>query len=140
MKITICASSKFKEKMIEYKSKLLELWHEVIIHPDYEAFVRWEKQDIVKRIDTEHAAVKKENNYIQWYYNAIISWDAILVLNFEKNWIPNYIWWNTLMEIWFAYVNNKKIFLLNPIPDIWYKDEIEATYTEILNWDLSLIK
>lgn len=40
----------------------------------------------------------------------------------------------------FAHVLNKKIFLLNPIPQINYSDEIEAMNPIILNHDLSKIK
>jgi predicted RNA-binding protein with PUA domain len=68
-----------------------------------------------------------------------VSSDAILVLNFDKNGVKNYIGGNTLMEIGFAHVHDKKIFLLNPIPDMPYKDEIEATDPVVLSGDLSKI-
>lgn len=139
MKITICGSSSFKNKMIEYKQKLIKLWHEPIVHPDYEAFVHGEKQDIWNKIENEHYKAKKENGYIKWYYDKIVWSDAILVLNFDKNWIENYIGGNTLMEIAFAYVNNKKIFLLNNVPQVSYTDEILAMYDIVLNDDLSII-
>ncbi len=139
MKITICGSSTFKKEMIEYRQKLLELGHEVIVHPDYEAFVSGQKQDLLKKIENEHSVAKKENGYIKWYYDAIVSSDAILVLNFDKKGIENYIGDNTLMEIGFAHVNNKKVFLLNEVPEISYTDEILAMYDLILNGDLSKI-
>ena len=45
------------------------------------------------------------------------------------------------MEIGFAHVNNKKIFLLNSIPEnVPYKDEIRAMVDIVLNGDLSKIK
>lgn len=66
--------------------------------------------------------------------------DAILVANFDKNGIKNYIGGNTLMEIGFAHVLNQKIFLLNPIPEIkYYKSEIEAVKPVIINGDLGKI-
>jgi predicted RNA-binding protein with PUA domain len=40
----------------------------------------------------------------------------------------------------FAYVLDKKIFLLNPIPKISYSDEIYAMKPIILNGDLTKIK
>ena len=44
------------------------------------------------------------------------------------------------MEIGFAHVNDKKVFLLNPIPeDVSYADEIKAMADVILNGDLSKI-
>ena len=67
--------------------------------------------------------------------------DAVLVLNFDKNGIRNYIKGNTLMEIGFAHVLNQQIFLLNPIPDIpYYKTEIEAMRPIIVNGDITNIK
>jgi hypothetical protein len=123
--------------MIEYKKLLNEIGYEAIVHPDYEAFARGEKRDIWQLVEKgEHAKAKKENNYIKWYYNAIVESDAILVLNFDKNGVKNYIGGNTLMEIAFAHVNDKKIFLLNPIPEVSYKDEILAMYTKVLNGNL----
>ena len=140
MKIVICGSSFFRDKMIESKYKLNEMGHEGIIHPDYEAFARGEKQEVWNLIQTDHARAKKENNYIKWYYNAIVGADAILVLNYDKKGIANYVGENTLMEIAFAHTNGKKIFLMNPVPkEVSYFDEIEAMYDEILNDDLSKI-
>jgi hypothetical protein len=67
--------------------------------------------------------------------------DAILVCNFDKKGIKNYIGGNTLMEIGFAHVNDKKIFLYNPIPeDVPYVDEIKAMIDAVINNDLNLIK
>jgi len=141
MKIVICGSGTFKEKMLEYRDKLKALGQEPIVHPDYEAFCRGEKQEILRRAaNGEHHLIKREEGYIKWHYDAIFNSDAILVLNFDKRGIKNYIGGNTLMEIGFAYVNDKKIFLLNPIPeDVPYVDEIKAMVDNILNDDLSKI-
>jgi len=78
---------------------------------------------------------------IRVFWNAMQGSDAVLVLNYDKNGIENYIGGNTLMEIGFAHVLNQKIFLMNPIPEIpYYKSEIEAMKPIIINKDLSLIK
>jgi len=37
-------------------------------------------------------------------------------------------------------LNDKKIFLLNPVPEVKYKDEILAMYTKVLDGDLGEIK
>ncbi len=68
--------------------------------------------------------------------------DGVIVLNYEKNGVANYIGGNTLMEIGFAYVADKEIFLMNPIPtDVPYTDEIKAMVKEdhILHGDVSVI-
>lgn len=141
MKITICGSSTFKQEMLDYEIRLQELGHEAIVHPHYGAYIRGEKPEILAMIAKEHAKAKSQFGYIKWYHDAIISSDAILVLNFDKKDIPNYIGCNTLIEIAFAYAADKKIFLLQAIPDqpyIW--DEINAMEPIVINGDLSLIK
>ncbi len=144
MKITIIGSSHFKEKKIEIKKELIALGHEPIIHPHYEDFVAGKRQDIWKMVENgEHAQAKIENDYIMWYYNAIVSSDAVLVLNIEKNGKENYIGGNTFLEIGFAYVNDKKIFLYNDLPteDVCsYLDEIVAMQPVVINQNLLKIK
>jgi len=140
MKITIVGSSIFAKQMVEYRDKLRALGHSCDVHPHYVAQAKGEMIDLIGRMGKEHAAVKKEYDYIRVHYNEIVNSDAILVLNFDKNGVVNYIGGNTLMEIGFAHVHNKKIFLLNPIPEISYKDEIEAMTDVVLNNDLALIK
>jgi hypothetical protein len=62
-------------------------------------------------------------------------------LNYDRKGIKNYIGGNTLMEIGFAHVLDKKIFLMNPIPDIeYYRSEIEAVSPVILQQNLNSIK
>lgn len=140
MKIAIQGSSAFCKEMVKYKEKLQALGHEVILHSDYEEFAAGRRKEITDRIANEHAAVKREYDYIRWHYRAIVDSDAILVLNFDKNGIKNYVGGNTLMEMGFAHVHNKKIFLLNPVPEIGYKDEIEAMVDVVLDGDLTKIK
>jgi len=50
---------------------------------------------------------------------------AILVANFDKHGIPGYVGPNTFAEIAVAFSQNKPIFLLNGLPDI-YADELSA--------------
>jgi len=142
MKIVICGSSAFKEKMIEYQKLLSDFGHEGIVHSDYQAFINGEKQEIWNKINGgEHYEAKKSQGYIKWYYNAIVESDAILILNFDKRGIKNYIGGNTLIEIAFAHVNDKKVFLLNDVPEeVSYVDEIKAMFDVVLNGNLSKIQ
>lgn len=143
MKITIIGSSNFKEKKVEIKKELIELGHEPIIHPHYEEFVAGKRQDIVDMVEGgEHAQAKIENDYIMWYYNAIVESDAVLVVNMKKGAKTNYIGGNTFLEIGFAYVNGKKIFTYNDLPtkDVCsYLDEIEAMQPVVVSQDLTKI-
>lgn len=135
MKITICGSSAFHQEMVNYKGKLEQMGHKIIVHPHYIQFA--EKS----RINGENAQAKKENDYIRWYYKAIKKSDAVLILNFDKKGVKNYIGGNTLMEIGFAHANNKKVFLLNDIPEkgVSYTDEIKVMTDFVLKGDLNKI-
>ena len=137
MKIGIIGSMQFTEKMLEYCDKLNEIGHQVFVTDLHKA--------LVGKTDEEKEKIKldqKQNmDAIREFWRAMQGADAVLVLNFDKNGITNYIGGNTLMEIGFAHVLNQKIFLLNPIPDIaFYKTEIEAVKPIIINGDLSKIK
>ena len=141
MKIYVLGSNHFMKDMVACKNKLLELGYDGWIHPDYEAFVRGEKEEHLKRwANGERATLKRENNYLKVHYQHILESDAILIVNLEKNGIKNYIGGNCLMEMGQAYVNNKRIFLLNDLPkESTYIDEIEAMDPVCLHGELKNI-
>lgn len=140
MKIYVLGSTSFMREMVQAKNDLITLGVEGWIHPDYEAFVRGEKLSIVDKAKTEHAAVKRENNYLKVHYQHIIESDAIVIVNGKKNDIDNYIGGNVLIEMGQAYVNNKKIFLYNDIPtELPYTAEIECMDPICLRGDLKNI-
>ncbi len=142
MKITICGSVKFADKIVAIHKQLTALGHEPQIHQEMFAIADGTAKELIDaKNGHEHYKVKIKYDFIRAWYDLIIKGDAILVCNFDKNGIKNYIGGNTLMEIGFAHVNNKKVFLLNPISDeASYKDEIKAMADVILNGDLSKIK
>lgn len=141
MKIYVIGSNHFMKEMVNSKNKLCELGYDGWIHPDYEAFVRGDKKEILDRwVKGERAALKRENNYLKVHYKHILESDAILIVNLDKNGTKNYIGGNVLMEMGQAYVNNKKIFLLGDIPmDSFYVDEIQAMDPICLYGDLKNI-
>jgi len=137
MRIGIIGSMQFTEKMLETRDKLIKLGHD--------AFVTDLHKALVGKTDEEKEKIKLHQKYnmdaIREFWKAMQGADAVLVLNYDKNGIKNYIGGNTLMEIGFAHVLNQKIFLFNPIPEIpYYKTEIEAVRPAVINGDLSLIK
>jgi hypothetical protein len=136
VKIAICASMVFAEKMVQVKRQLEEIGHTVFISQFAEGYLGKAEQE------KEKLAVhdKNENDAIRKFWEIIKKSDAILVLNYDRKGIKNYIGGNTLMEIGFAHVLNKKIFLMNPIPNIeYYRSEIEAVSPVILGQALKKI-
>ena len=129
-------SMQYTEKMIDLKDQLVALGHNAFLTNLAEPFIG--KTDEEKEQIKIHQ--KNDKDAIREFWKLMQGADAILVANFDKHGIKNYIGGNTLMEIGFAHVLSQKVFLLNPIPDIpYYKTEIEAVKPTILDGDLTKI-
>ncbi len=143
MKIYVLGSNSFVNEMVGCKNKLCELGFDGWIHQDYEDHVNGVKLAFPEKNDVpgESAEFKRAHDYIRAHYRHILQSDAILIVNLEKKGLKNYIGGNCLMEMGMAYVNDKKIFLLNDIPkDSAYLDEIEAMDPICLHGDLNNIE
>ena len=140
MKITICGSVKFADKFVEAYRNLEKMGHEPKMHELMFSIADGTAPDLIDNIEREHWLAKRKHGFIKWWYNSIKESDAVLILNYDKNGIKNYIGGNTLMEMGFAHVHDKKIFLINHIPEqVSYVDEIKAMADQVLNGDLNKI-
>jgi len=139
MKIYVLGSTAFVREMVAMVDKIKEAGHEGWIHPHYIDYVTQENHPTLKRIEAgEEVNVKMEFDYFRQHYKHILESDAVFIVNLEKNGIKNYIGGNVLIELGQAYVNDKKIFLLNPIPDdLPYKDEIIAVKPIVIDGDFT---
>lgn len=137
MKIGIIGSMQYTEKMIEARDELIKHGHN--------AFLTNLATPFIGKTDEEKEAIKLHQKHnldaIREFWRLMQGADAVLVMNFDKHGIQNYVGGNTLMEIGFAHVLNQRIFLYHQIPEMPYcKSEIEAVKPIIINEDLSLIK
>lgn len=137
MKIGVVGSMHYTEKMLELRDKLIDLGHE--------AFVTNLAAPFVGKTDEEKETIKlyQKNNLdaIREFWRLMQGADAVLVANFDKNGIKNYIGGNTFLEMGFAHVLNQQIFLLNPVPKIpYYKSEIEAMKPVAIDGNLERIQ
>lgn len=87
--------------------------------------------------DNLDANADLKRGFIDEHFRKIDESDAILVVNYDKNGVANYIGGNTLMEITYAYAQGLEVFLLNPVPEVGYADEIRGMHPIVLNGDLS---
>lgn len=141
MKIVICGSMAFAKEMKKTKVLLEEMDHQVSI-PEFtdETIKNPEWHESIHGAG-EHHKFKKKYDLIRSHYKKIEKADAILVLNYKKKGVANYIGGNSFLEIGFAYILGKKIFLLNPIPKFdFYYEEILAMDPIVLKGDLKKIK
>jgi hypothetical protein len=143
MKITLCGSIAFQDKIILLKENLEKMGHEVEIWPIKLKDDKGQPISVTDYYKIRHAASADE----QWvwdrkaeaitdHFNKVAWADAILVTNYDKNNIKGYIGGNTLMEIGLAFFLKKKIYLLNQIPELSYKEEILGLKPIVINGDL----
>lgn len=122
MKICICCSLSFTDKVKQIAEELEKLGHEVLLPNGILV-------DAIHQPNFDPVAAKHNNGY-----------DAILVCNFAKNDVDNYIGANTFLEMGFAYYIGKPIFAVNPLPEYKYiNDEILSFDVKVLNGDFSKI-
>lgn len=132
MKITICGSMLYFKRFKEIEKNLLESGHCVFMPIDFGV-------DYTIISNKDCGKLKKEKNAIKRHFEKIKKSEAILVCNFNKNGIDNHIGGNSFLEIGFAYILGKQIFLLYPIPKVPYESEIIGMEPIILDGDLTKI-
>ncbi|MCX6720272.1 MAG: hypothetical protein NTW11_00445 [Candidatus Staskawiczbacteria bacterium] len=141
MKITICGSVKFAPQLVDIYRKLEKMGHQPMMHEQMFGLANGTAAQLTDMANgVENSEIKRKYNYIKFWHGLIKSGDAVLICNFDKNGIKNYVGGNTLMEIGFAHVNDKKVFLLNQIPtDVSYSDEIKAMVDVVLDGNIEQI-
>lgn len=150
MKITICGSIAFYDKMVETKKQLEVNGHVVNLPPSEVRDKNGNTISVQKYYDLrkDDGNMNNTNSWI-WdekmqaikeHFNKVSWADAILVLNYNKNDIEGYIGANTLMEMGLALYLGKPIYLMEKIPETNCKEEILGMKPILLNGNLDLIK
>ncbi|MDP3900092.1 MAG: hypothetical protein Q8Q23_03365 [bacterium] len=147
MKITICGSIAYIDKMYEVRSELEKLDHIVKVPPIELAgedgkmkpsleFYNQRKNDLGDNgwiWDLKEKAIIAHFDKVAWS-------NAVLILNYDKNGISGYIGGNTFLEIGVAFYLKKRIYFLNNIPEMDYKEELIGMKPIVINGDLEKIK
>ncbi len=136
MKIFICSSKAFYKDIPEIKSGLETMGHTVILpnsFNDPEAESRF-------KLEGKESHAKWKGDKFRLSMSKIQTADAMLVLNFTKNDIDNYIGGATFLEMYEMWKAGKGLFLYNPIPEGMLYDEICAFSPVILEGDIQKVK
>lgn len=137
MHIVVCGSMSAARDMIEAKGTLERMGFTCTIPVGSEEYAA----GLLERVGGSEGAKRKiAHNLIIGYFEEIRRGDAVLITNCAKSGIPSYIGGNAFLEMGFAHVLGKPIFLLNPIPDNpLMRQEIEAMQPIVLNGALGRI-
>lgn len=146
MKITICGSIAFLNEMLDIKKGLEGLGHEVKMPP---VEVEDSKGNLISATDfykirkettgSEDWVWERKEWAMRKHFDKVAWSEAILVLNYKKNNIKGYVGANTFLEMGLALHLNKKIYLLNGIPEAPHKEELLGMKPIVINNDLNLI-
>ncbi len=142
MKIALVGSLTFASSFKYISLELIKRGYEIEIPPTAQKIISGKLE--LKLVEEEKlkgtfSERSTQDDAIRRYWKIIQKTDAILVLNYDKNGIKNYIGGNAFLEMGFAHVLDKKIYLLNPIPEMSYTDEIKTMQPLILHHDFSKI-
>ena len=127
MKIAISGNAYMLPDILEIQEQLELKNHEVV--PIFE---------FVGQLSEVDEAEKEKNR--KSFFEKLKESEALLVLNkSQKGGRENYISGSSFLEMGFAHALGKKIFLLQGVPDVTYKDEILAMSPIELNGNLDKI-
>ncbi len=135
MKIFIICSKVFYEKIPDIKKELELKGHEITLPNSYDdPFI----EDKIREEGSQNHS-KWKGDMFRHSIEVISKNDGVLVLNFEKNSIKNYIGGATFLEMYDAFRLEKKIFLYNDIPEGILKDEIIGFNPVLIKGDLEMV-
>lgn len=136
MKILIICSKAFYKDIAPIKEKLEQMGH-IIELPNsyYDVDAEKKSWDLGEK---EHAEFK--TRMFKRSKEVIAAMDAVLTLNFDKNGKKNYIGGATFLELYEAFIENKKIYLYNDIPEGMLYDEISGFSPVVIHGDLDLVR
>jgi hypothetical protein len=135
MKIFICCSKRFYDRVPPIKIALERAGHSITLPNSYDDPTH---EDRLRPDRAAHAAFKGEMLRLQ--AEKIMNNDAIVVLNYDKDGQRNYIGGATFLEVFKAFELQKRIYLVNPIPEGMLYDELIGMEPTVLHGDLSKIR
>ena len=112
-KILIICSKHFYYRIPEIKEEIEKIGWEVLLPNSYEDPFKEEHL----KCDGRDAHIEFKQKMMRLQEQKVQESDAVLVLNFKKEYVSNYIGGATFMEIVKAWELGKRIFLFNPIPE-----------------------
>jgi hypothetical protein len=141
--ITICSSANFYRQAVDTQEQLEKRGYSVLVP------VTATKMKESGDFDVSHYKTwfADENDYdkkaalMRAHFDEVVKGDAILVLNYEKRGIQNYIGGNVLMEMAIAFHLKKPIFIMNELPtESAFEEEIKGMLPVVLHGKLEDLK
>ena len=138
MKIFIICSKAFYSEVGSIKEKLESMGHEIIVPNSYNDYLLGINSEQISYENGNQAEYKAK--MFRMSKERIQNIDAVLTLNFDKNGQENYIGGATFLELYEAFMANKKIYLYHDVPKGMLFDEINGFSPIVIHENLDLVK
>lgn len=136
MKILIICSKAFYKDIAPIKEKLEQMGHIIELPNSY--YHQEAEKEAWELGEKAHSEFK--SRMFKMSAERIAEMDAVLTLNFDKNGKKDYIGGATFIELYEAFMKDKKIYLYNNIPEGMLYDEISGFSPIVINGNLDLVK
>ncbi len=141
--VTICSSANFYRQAVEKQAELEKLGFKILIPATAEKMKQSGDYEVshYKTWFGDAGDYHKKTALMRGHFEEINKGDAILVLNYEKHGVKNYIGGNVLMEMAIAFFQQKPIFLMNEIPEESnFLEEIIGLNPIVLHGNINILK
>lgn len=141
--ITICSSANFYRQAGEIEEILENQGFAVLIPAMAKEMKRTGDYEVAhhKTWLADANDYHKKAELMHGHFDEVDKADAILVLNYEKHGVNNYIGGNVLMEMALAFHAKKPIFIINEIPEeSAYLEEILGMEPVVLHGNIEAFK
>lgn len=138
--ITICSSANFYKQVVDTQAELEKLGYKVIIPVNAKRMKQSGDYDVshYKTWYSNSNDYQKKTALMLEHFAEIEKADAVLVLNYEKHGVANYIGGNVLIEMGLALYLNKPILILNELPvESAFIEEIRGLNPVVLHGKIS---
>lgn len=126
--VALCASAAHEAEWLKIVEQLKD-YGLTVSTPVIGEQVAWDSMDIEE-------VIKKKGWFVRRHYANIATARAVLVCNYDKKGIANYIGSNVFMEMSAAFAYEKPIYVLNGLPEQGNKEELLALEPILLNGKL----
>lgn len=123
--VTVCGSMTHKNEWLQVVDRL-RAEGLIVATPDLSESTDWSSL-----ADTQ--IIERKGWLVRRHLANIAASRAVLICNYEKNGIANYIGSNSFLEMGAAFVYNKPLYVLNGIPNHNNREEILALDPIVLN-------
>lgn len=129
--VVICGSMAHKEQWLGVIARLRDSGL-IVSAPDLNENTDWSSL-------SDRAVIQQKGWLVRRHFANIATAKAVLICNYEKKGVDNYIGSNSFLEMGAGFIYGKPVYILNDIPQQDNREEILALEPIVLKGDLNVL-